>query len=70
MVSSYDLEMGTVLLYLGRKFKIIQCHISRDAGDDDDDEDDDESKISQEEESKSKLSRRCPGAHDGGPRPS
>lgn len=56
MVSSYDLQMGTVLLYLDRKFKIIQCHISWDAGDDDDDEDDDESKISQEEESKSKLS--------------
>lgn len=42
MVSSCDLQMGTVLLYLGRKFKIIQCHISRD-GDEDVDDDDDES---------------------------
>lgn len=57
VVSSYDLQMGTLLLYLSRKFKIIQCHISQDVDDDDDDEDD-ESKISQEEESKSKLSWR------------
>lgn len=44
MVSSCDLQMGMVLLYLGRKFKIIQCHISRDVDEDvDDDDDDDES---------------------------
>lgn len=44
VVSSCDLQMGMVLLYLGRKFKIIQCHISRDVDEDvDDDDDDDES---------------------------
>lgn len=40
MVSSYDLQMGMVLLYSGRKFKIIQCHISRDVDEDEDDDDD------------------------------
>lgn len=40
MVSSDDLQMGTILLYLGRKFKIIQHHISWDVDEDEDDEDD------------------------------
>lgn len=67
VVSSYNLQMGTVLLYLVRKFEIIQCHISWDDDDDDDDDDNDNDsnewwvQISQKEESKSKLSRASDG---------